>query len=300
MVTHVVIGAGSIGSNVARLLAERGQSVRIVTRSGAGPEHPLIDRVAADASDPAGLTELSRGAEVIYHCANPPSYTEWERLLPPLQTAAIAAAEANDAVLALTGSLYAYGPQPGGRMNERTPMAAVGHKGRLRRRMWEQALAAGIRTVEVRGADYIGKDANGIYSLLIEPALTKGKAAWITGHLDMPHTFTVNTDMAQALVTLASEERAWGRAWHVPSPPAVTIRELAGRYAAAAGRPPIKLIQLPRFVMRAAGLVVPIAREMAEMSYQWYAPFHMDATETADTFRLTATDLDTAVRNEAS
>ncbi|MER6789712.1 NAD-dependent epimerase/dehydratase family protein, partial [Streptomyces sp. NPDC000658] len=118
MAKHVIIGAGSIGTNVARLLAERGESVRIVTRSGSGPEHPLVDRVAADASDPSRLTELSRGAEVIYHCANPPSYTVWERLLPPLQTAAITAAKANDAVLALTGSLYAYGPQPGGRMNE--------------------------------------------------------------------------------------------------------------------------------------------------------------------------------------
>ncbi|MET8996449.1 hypothetical protein [Amycolatopsis sp. NPDC004169] len=29
--------------------------------------------------------------------------------------------------------------------------------------VWEQALTAGIRTVEVRGSDYIGKDANGIY-----------------------------------------------------------------------------------------------------------------------------------------
>jgi nucleoside-diphosphate-sugar epimerase len=300
MVKHVVIGAGSIGTNVARLLAERGQSVRLVTRSGSGPEHRLIDRVAADASDPARLTELSRGAEVIYHCANPPSYTMWERLLPPLQTAAIAAAKANDAVLALTGSLYAYGPQPLGRMNEHTPMAAVGHKGRLRRRMWEQALAAGIRTVEVRGADYIGRGANGIYSLLIEPALKKGKAAWITGHLDLPHTFTFNGDMAQALVKLAPEQRAWGRPWHVPSPPAVTIRELARHYAVAAGRPPIKQIPMPRLVMRTAGLIVPIAREMAEMDYQWYAPFHMDATETAKTFGLTATDLDTAIRNEVS
>ncbi|MCR3749910.1 NAD-dependent epimerase/dehydratase family protein [Lentzea californiensis] len=298
MVEHVVIGAGSIGSNVARLLVERGHNVRIITRSGSGPEHPLIDRVAADASDPSSLTELSRGAEAIYHCANPPSYTEWERLLPPLQTAVIAAAKANDAVLVLTGSMYAYGPQPGGLMTERTPMAAAGHKGRLRKRMWEQALAAGIRTVEVRGSDYVGKGANGIYSLLIGPALTKGKAAWITGHLDMPHTFTVNTDMAQALVTLAPEERAWGRAWHVPSPPAITIRELAGRYATAAGRSPIKLIQLPRFAMRATGLVVPIAREVAEMDYQWYSPFHVDATETADTFGLTPTDLDTAVHDE--
>ncbi|MEU5046367.1 SDR family oxidoreductase [Streptomyces griseorubiginosus] len=300
MAKHVIIGAGSIGTNVARLLAERGESVRIVTRSGSGPEHQLVDRVAADASDPSRLTELSRGAEVIYHCANPPSYTVWERLLPPLQTAAITAAKANDAVLALTGSLYAYGPQPGGRMNEHTPMAATGHKGRLRRRMWEQALAGGIRTVEVRGSDYIGKDANGIYSLLIKSALQKGKAAWITGHLDMPHTFTFNGDMAQALITLASEEHAWGRPWHVPSAPAVTIRELARRYAVAAGRPPVKLIQIPRSVTRTAGLIVPIAREMAEMDYQWYAPFHMDATETAETFGLTATDLDTAVRNEVS
>lgn len=298
MAEHVIIGAGSIGTTVARMLTERGESVRIVTRRGSGPEHPLIERVAADASDPARLTELSRGAKVIYHCANPPSYTMWERLLPPLQTAVITAAKANDAVLALTGSLYAYGPQPGGRMHEHTPMAATGRKGRLRKRLWEQALTAGIRTVEVRGADYIGKDANGLYSLLIEPAMTKGSPAWITGHLDMPHTFTVNRDMARALVTLASDERAWGRAWHVPSPPAVTIRELARRYAAAAGRPAIKLIQLPRFTMRAAGLVVPIAREMAEMDYQWYAPFHMDATETADTFGLTATDLDTAVHDQ--
>ncbi|MFH8492896.1 hypothetical protein [Streptomyces coeruleorubidus] len=43
---------------------------------------------------------------------------------------------------------------------------------------------------------------------------------------------------------------------------------------------------------------MPIAREMAEMDYQWYAPFPMDARETADTFRLTATGLGSAVRNE--
>ncbi|TVT62630.1 NAD-dependent epimerase/dehydratase family protein [Amycolatopsis rhizosphaerae] len=296
MVQHIIIGAGSIGTNVARLLVERGEKVRIVTRSGSGPEHPLIERVAADASDAARLTELSRGAEVIYHCANPPAYTLWERQLPPLQTAVIEAAKANDAVLALTGSLYAYGKQPGGRMNEHTPMAATGHKGRLRKRLWEQAENAGIRTFEARGSDYIGKDAAGIYSLLIAPAMEKGRAAVITGHLDMPHTFTYNGDMAKALVTLALDERAWGRAWHVPSPPAITIREFARRCAAAAGKPPIKLIQLPRFVMRVTGQFVPMAREMAEMDYQWYAPFHMDATETAQAFGLTATDLDFAIR----
>jgi nucleoside-diphosphate-sugar epimerase len=300
MADHVILGAGSIGTNIARLLVERDESVLMLTRSGSGPEHPLIQRTAVDASDAARLTELARGAKVIYHAANPPSYTMWERMLPPLQTAAIAAAQANDAVLALTASLYAYGEQPGGRMREDTPMTATGHKGRLRKRMWEQAQAADIRTLEVRGSDYIGPGAVGIYSLVIGPALEKGRAAWIPGHLDMPHTFTYNRDMARALVTLAQDERAWGQAWHVPSPPAITLRELAHRYAAAAGRPPLKVIQIPRFAMHAAGVFVPIAREMAEMDYQWYAPFHMDATKTADTFGLAATDLDTAIRAQVS
>jgi nucleoside-diphosphate-sugar epimerase len=298
MAKHVILGAGSIGTNIARILTDRGEKVLMVTRRGSGPDHPLVERVAADASDAAGLTQLSRGAEVIYHAANPPQYTMWERTLPPVQTAVIAAAKANDAVLALTASLYAYGKQPGGRMNEHTPMTATGHKGRLRKRLWEQAESAGIRTFEVRGSDYIGKDAVGIYSLVIGPALENGKTAMIPGHLDMPHTFTYNGDMANALVALAPDARSWGRAWHVPSAPAITLRELARRYSEAAGKPPVKLFQLPRFAMHAAGVFVPMAREMAEMDYQWYAPFHLDATETARTFDLTATDIDVAIREQ--
>ncbi len=298
MAKHVILGAGSIGTNISRLLTERGEQVRIITRSGSGPEHPLVERVASDASDPDRLIELTHGAEVIYHAANPPSYTEWERMLPPIQTSVIAAATANDAVLALTASLYAYGRQPGGRMDESTPMTATGHKGRLRKRMWEQARLSGVRTFEVRGSDYIGKDAAGLYSMVIGPALTKGRTAIIPGRLDVPHTFTYNGDMAEALVTLAQDPRAWGRGWHVPSAPAITIGDLAQRYAAAAGKPPVKLFAMPRFAMRAAGVFVPIAREMAEMDYQWYEPFHMDAPETTRTFGLTATDLDVAIREQ--
>lgn len=298
MADQVIIGAGSIGTNIARILTDRGERVRMITRSGSGPEHPLVERVSADASDVAALTTLTESATVIYHAANPPSYTTWEQMLPPLQTAVIAAAKASGATLALTGSLYAYGPQPGGLMHEGTPMTATGHKGRLRRRLWEQAQAAGIHTFEMRGADYIGKGAQGIYAMSIAPALEKGKVAWIPGHLDMPHTFTYNRDMANALVTLAADERAWGKAWHVPSPPAVTLRDLAQRYARAAGKLRLRLVQLPRFVMRTAGAFVPIAREMAEMDYQWYAPFHLDAMLTARTFGLEATDLDTIIAEE--
>src|SRR5271166_2929350 len=51
MSEHVIVGAGAVGSAAALLLAERGEHVRIVSRRGGGPEHPAIERVAADATD---------------------------------------------------------------------------------------------------------------------------------------------------------------------------------------------------------------------------------------------------------
>ncbi len=43
MALHVIVGAGPVGTATANLLAERGEQVRVVTRRGTGPEHP-VDR----------------------------------------------------------------------------------------------------------------------------------------------------------------------------------------------------------------------------------------------------------------
>src|SRR6266511_2489010 len=124
MSLHVVVGAGTIGSEVAQLLAGRGEQVRIITRRGGGPDHPAIERVAADATDIARLTELPRGATALYNCANPP-YHRWPTDWPPLHAALLAAAEATGAVLAITSNLYGYGPVSGP-MTEDLPLASTG------------------------------------------------------------------------------------------------------------------------------------------------------------------------------
>jgi nucleoside-diphosphate-sugar epimerase len=299
MSKHVIVGSGPVGSSVAGLLAERGESVRIVTRSGTGPAHPLIERIAADATDAARLTELTRDAVALYNCANP-KYTQWEALWPPLAGAMLTAAQRTGAVLAITGNLYVYGPVPGGRMTEDSPLAATGRKGRVRIKMWQDALASGVRTVEVRGSDYIGAGAASVFSQVLLPAIEKGRTAWMPGDIDAPHTFTYTGDMGRALVELAGDERAWGRAWHVPSVPALSVRALATRYFALTGTKPVRMRQLPRFVMRTAGTVVPMARELAEMDYQFYAPFIMDSSLTERTFGLNATDLDVSLREVAA
>src|SRR5690349_15097491 len=299
MSKHVIVGSGPIGSSVAHLLAERGESVRVVTRSGTGPTHPLIERIAADATDADRLTELTRDAAALYNCANP-TYTRWEALWPPLAGAMLTAAQRTGAVLAITGNLYVYGPVPGGVMTEHSPLAATGRKGRVRIKMWQDALASGIRTVEVRGSDYVGAGASSIFSAVLLPAITKGRTAWAPGDPDAPHTFTYTGDMGRALVELAGDERSWGRAWHVPSAPAISVRALADRYYAISGAKPVAVRRLPRFVMRTAGLAVPMARELAEMDYQFYAPFIMDSSLTERTFGLKATPLDVSLREVAS
>ena len=64
---HVVIGAGATGAATALLLAEFGADVRIVSRSGSGPDHKNISREAADATDLDALAKISEGVAVIYN-----------------------------------------------------------------------------------------------------------------------------------------------------------------------------------------------------------------------------------------
>ena len=61
MSQHVIVGAGPVGTATALLLAERGEKVRLVTRRGTGPEHPSIERVAADATDARPPERAGRG-----------------------------------------------------------------------------------------------------------------------------------------------------------------------------------------------------------------------------------------------
>ena len=51
--------------SAARLLAARGERIRLISRRGAGPQHSAIELVAADATDADRLTELARDDERI-------------------------------------------------------------------------------------------------------------------------------------------------------------------------------------------------------------------------------------------
>ena len=107
-VDHVVLGAGAVGIAVVEALARRGESVRVVNRSGLREPVAGVQSVAGDVSDPAFAASATHGARVVYQALNPP-YHRWAQEFPGLQAAAIAAAQAAGARLVAMDNVYMYG-----------------------------------------------------------------------------------------------------------------------------------------------------------------------------------------------
>lgn len=295
---HVVVGFGPAGAATARLLAEQGHAVRVVTRSGRSPE-PGIEHVALDARDPEQLADAAKGAAAVYSCAAPP-YHRWASEWPPLTSSVCAAAEATGAVLVMLGNLYGYGPVDGP-MTEELPLAATGPKGRVRAAAWEQARTlheqGRIRAVEVRASDFFGPGVTdgGHLAARVMPPLLRGKPVSTLGNPDAPHSWTYLPDVARALVEVAGEERAWGRPWHVPTQPPLSVREMVDRLAARAGAGPVAVRRLPSAVLGVASLFSPLLRELKEIRYQFDRPFVVDSSAYEAAFAVRATALDEQV-----
>jgi nucleoside-diphosphate-sugar epimerase len=292
--THVIAGSGPVGMTTALLLADLGHQVRVITRSGSGPTHPNIERVALDATNVAALTKATAGAAAIYNCVNPP-YHRWPTDWPPLANAMIAGAESSGAVLVIMGNLYGYGPMTRP-MKESDPLASTGVKAGVRIKMWRDALAAHesgrIRATEVRASDFIGPGVlNSHLGERVIPKLLKGKGVQVLGNPDMAHSFTFMPDVARALVTTATDERAWGKAWHVPTNPATTPREMISMMSKIAGVAPVKVSSIPNALLKVGGLFSPLFRELPEMLYQFDRPFILDSSLFTSTFGQTATPL---------
>jgi nucleoside-diphosphate-sugar epimerase len=294
---QVIVGAGTVGSATALLLAEQGHRVRLVSRHGRGAEHDGIERVVADATDTAALARLCRGAVALYNCANPSSYARWAAEWPPMAASMLSAAEHSDAVLVTMSNLYGYGPvdRP---MREDTSPAGPGKKGRIRAIMWQDALAAHragrVRVTEARASDYFGPGFTDTAHLAdrVVPRVLNGRTVRVLGDPDVAHTWTYIDDVARALVVLGTDERAWGRAWHVPSGPARSQRQMVEAFAHAAAVPTPRVVGTPTWALRALGFLSPTVRELDEIRYQFERPFVMESTAFTDNFGVPPTPLD--------
>lgn len=298
---HVIFGTGAIGLATLDALRARGETVRMVNRSGRAPVPEGVEVVGGDASDPAFTTAVSAGAHVIYQTLNPP-YDQWAQQFPALQDGVLAAAQAHGARLVSMENVYMYGRPNGRPLTEDRAHDAHTHKGLLRSRMSRDLLAAhAAGRVEVaigRASDYFGPRGGAQSNLgdRVFPAALTGRTATVLGNPDQPHTYTFIPDIGEGLAVLGEHPDATGQAWHLPNDPATrTTRQLVDIVYRLAGQSGTRLRQVHPLLLRAAALTNSTLRELLEMQYQFDEPFIVDSTNSTAHLQVRATPLEQAL-----
>jgi nucleoside-diphosphate-sugar epimerase len=295
---HVIFGAGQVGSALAARLAALGLRVRAVSRRRPSQLADTVEWRAADATDPAAVADVTAKATVIYQCLNAP-YTRWPELFPPLQHALLHAAQQANALLVSLENVYGYGPTRGTPLTETLPLAATTTKGRTRAAMTRELLAASatgrVQIAIGRAADFFGP---GVTDTTLGERFfgnaVAGRKADLLGDPDLPHTYSYVPDIAAGLATLGTDPRAVGQAWHLPGPRTVSSRAIVELVAESLGNP-VRIRRAPTVLLRAAGFVNPMMRELAEMAYQFEEPFILDTTAYEATFGAAVTPLPEAI-----
>ncbi|WP_188781403.1 NAD-dependent epimerase/dehydratase family protein [Marmoricola endophyticus] len=281
---QVVTGAGPVGWTVAERLADEGRRVRVLTRSGSGPERDGVERLRVDVSDPVALADAVRGAGAVFHCVHGSAYAAsvWRAELPRAEAAVLEAAGREGAAVVFPESLYSYTDttRP---MTEDDPRTRSTGKGAVRRDLLAARAASPTPTVSVVASDFVGPRVRTSHmGDRVVPAVLTGRKVRVLGSLDQPHSWTHVPDLARAMVVAARREDLWNTVLHAPTDAPRTQREMVHGFAAAAGTQVPEPGVVPAWLVRSGGLVSRELRELAEMLYQFDAPFVMDSAASQD------------------
>lgn len=299
---HVVLGAGQIGPLLAAQLAASGRRVRMVSRS-APRRAPAagVEWLSADLSQEAGARQAVAGASVVYHCANPMRYDQWEQLLPPINRSLAAAMSGSGARLVVLDNLYMYGAADGGVIRDATPERPQSKKGALRARLsqaWFEAQARGEFKVSIgRAPDFFGPDSAraAIFHPFFFRQLRRGRVVPVLGDADVPHAHVYMPDVARALFALGTDPHERERAWLLPATWNGSVRALIELFGQAVGRA-LRPVSVPAWTWHAASLFDPEAAGVPEMLHQWRAPLQVDDRAFREQYAFAPTPIERAVR----
>jgi nucleoside-diphosphate-sugar epimerase len=292
--TVLVLGAsGRFGQAAVQAFAAAGWRVLAqARRAPAALPAALPARaapIAAALEDTDALAAAAAGASVVVYAINPP-YTVWAAQMLPLARQGMAAAERLGALFMLPGNVYAYGEGMPAQLDESTPERPTTDKGRLRAalesELRERAAAGRLRAVVIRAGDFYGGGTGSWLDLAVVKSLAAGKLVY-PGPLDLPHAWAYLPDLARAFVAVAQlDDRAAFETLHFAGH-TLTGRELLDHVESAAadlGLRPERGFRrggMPWPLLRAAGIFVPMLREVAWMSYLWRVPHQLDGSRLA-------------------
>lgn len=258
--TALVLGAsGGFGGQVALALQCAGWTIRRYQRG-------------------TDMTAAAKGTTLIVNGLNPPAYHNWDKLIPEITTAVLAAGKASGATILIPGNVYPYGMEPGP-WNADTPHRPVARKGRIRAEMearYRAAATEGQRTILLRGGDFLLPEApQMLMNRVILGNVAKGVVTAL-GDPDALHAYAYLPDMARAAVRLVALGDRLPAYADIPfAGHAFTISDLAARISSLLGRP-IRTKRFPTWIFTVTSPVWELARELKEMLYLSSFPHQLD------------------------
>lgn len=278
--TVLVLGAsGGVGGETARALIAHGWTVRGLTRSPR--EGDGIEWRIGDAMNRAAVLAAAEGCDAIVHAVNPPGYRDWDKLVLPMLENSIAAARANNARLALPGTIYNYDPRTAPVIAPDSPQHPNTRKGAIRVRMESAIEHSGVKAVILRAGDYFGPRPGN--SWLSQGLVTPGKPVgrvMVPGKAGIGHAWAYLPDVAETFARLLDQGDDLPRfaRYHFAGTWDEDGTRITGAIAQAVGRP-VKTWRMPWAALPTVGLFNPTMKEMVEMRPFWEHPVRLDNEE---------------------
>ena len=281
----LILGAnGRLGAATTQAFAAAGWSVLAQARHAPAALPRGAQHLAIALADTDALARAAAGARAVVYAVNP-AYTRWDQELLPLARLGIDLAGRLGARFMLPGNVYNFGEGMPLQLTEDTPQRPTTVKGRQRCRIeheMQSRATTGLRSVVIRAGDFFGGGAGNWFDQAIVKDIARGKLVY-PGPLDVPHAWAYLPDLARAFVAVASQDGG-GAAFqrlHFAGHTLTGAQLLEGIEQAAArlGLQPAggwRYGGMPWRLLRSVGVVYPLWRELARMSYLWRAPHQLD------------------------
>ncbi|MFA5081243.1 MAG: NAD-dependent epimerase/dehydratase family protein [Hydrogenophilaceae bacterium] len=291
---HTILGAnGVIARELSLALAPHGEGIRQVSRAPR-KVNPDDEAVAADLLDAGATDRAVSGSAVVYLVAGLKyDASLWQEQWPRIMANVLDACKRHQARLVFFDNVYAYG-RVDGPMTEETPFNPNSRKGEVRARIATRLLdemrRGDLAAMIVRSADFYGPGAvkSLPHAVVFERLRARKPPQWI-GDPGMIHTFTYTADAGRALATLGRSPAAFGQTWHAPTSKDALTGAGFVRLACELAGQPYRLQTVPRWMLKAMGLFMPVLRENEEMMYQLDCDYRFDSTKIETAFGVEAT-----------
>jgi nucleoside-diphosphate-sugar epimerase len=283
----VIFGYGAVGHATAEALNRCYAPVRVAQRHRPADLPPGVTFATCDILDAQAVARAVEGAaQVVLAVGFPYDRRVWSEAWPKAMANVLAACSASGARMVFVDDLYMLGPQ-NEPLREDMPLTSQGAKPAIRADITRQWMAANakVRVAALRVPDFYGP---GVGNSHIGDSgfgrMARGKTAFLLAPPDTPHDFAYVPDVAKAVVTLLdAPDDAYGEVWNMPCAPTMTPREILALGAKAIGAQ-LKVAAIPLWALPLLGLVSPMMREVADVSFMWDRPYRVDASKFANRF----------------